>query len=260
MMRPMARRYLPPSFESIHLADFLVREEVFHGYRAGLKRFPPLTCALIAICVGMHVATGLTGGVLRPRELEVLVAWGARSRELVDAGEIWRLMSCVFLHGDMLHIGLNMLALFGLGRILEAVYGPARVLLIFAVSGFTGSLAGHLVGGPVSVGASGAIFGLLGAGVAFGLLNGRDLPASMRRVLGRGLLPWVVLNIIIGFVIPRIDNAGHVGGLIGGAAVAALLSDRLMPWSAPDSRFGWAFAVLASAALLLPLSIAVIGQ
>lgn len=257
----MNRRYLPPSFESVHIRDFLVREEVFHAYRAGLRRLPPLTLVLVAVCLVLHVLTGLTQeSLLGPRELENLVAWGARDRALVAEGQWWRLMSCVFLHGDLLHIGLNMLALFGLGRILEAVYGPVRVLFIFALSGLTGSLAGHFLGGPVSVGASGAIFGLLGAAVAFGLLHGRDLPGSMRRVLGRGLVPWVILNLIIGFVIPRIDNAGHMGGLVGGAAVAALLGDRLMPWS---RQFNWSGPVMVVVSTLLlgaPLLIAVITQ
>lgn len=259
MMPPMARHH-PPSFEAIHLNDFLVREHVFHGYRAGLRRLPPVTCLLVLGNVLVHVAVGLIdGNFFGSRELDVLVEWGARSRDLVVDGEVWRLLSCVWLHGDSLHLGLNMLALFGLGRILEAVYGWERVLLVFAVSGLTGSLAGHLLGGPVSVGASGAIFGLLGAGVTFGLLHGRELPASMRRVLGRGLLPWVALNIVIGFVIPRIDNAGHVGGLLGGALVAAVLADRIMPWSSPNRRIGLGLAIAAALMLLVPLGRAVIG-
>ncbi len=251
-------RYLPPSFEAIHLVDFLVREEVFHAYRAGLRLLPPLTTVLVAACVTLHVLTGLDqGALLAAREPATLLVWGARDHGLVAQGELWRLMSCVFLHGDLLHIALNMLTLYGLGRLLEAVYGPARVLFIFSLSGLSGSLAGHFFGGSLSVGASGAIFGLLGAGVAFGLLHGRELPSHMRRVLGRGLLPWVLLNLVIGVAIPGIDNAAHVGGLLGGAVVATFLGDRLVPWSQQYRWAGPVMVVVGSVLLTVPLVVVI---
>ena len=89
----------------------------------------------------------------------------------------------------------------------------------------------------VTVGASGAVFGLMGAGVVYGLQHRRSLPPPLARLLGRGLAPWVLLNLAIGVVLPFIDNLGHLGGLLGGSLTAALLGDRLRPWS---TRWAWA--------------------
>jgi len=135
----------------------------------------------------------------------------------------------VFLHAGFFHLALNMLALFGLGRLCEAVYGPKRLLGLFLVSGLLGSVLSHIGGTELSVGASGAVFGLMGAGVVFGMRSRQKLPLPLRSVFGRGLMPWVVLNLVIGMSVPRIDNLGHLGGMLGGAACALFFGDRLVP-------------------------------
>ena len=248
-----------PSFEAITVRDHLVREEVWHRYRDGLTWFPPVTLALVAACVVVHVLAvliAMDGGrdgliaVSAPLPREVLMLLGAR--EIAAIGiEPWRLFSCIFVHGGPLHIGLNLLALYGLGRLCEALYGPGRFLFLFLVSGLAGSLLSWAGGVPMSVGASGSVFGLLGAGVVFGLRQGRNLPGELRRVFGKRLIPWILLNLVIGLApFLAIDNLGHLGGLLGGAAVAALLSDHVIPDSTPHARVGPLLAV----ASLVPLA------
>ncbi len=234
-----------PSFEAIHIQDTLIRESVMESFRTGLRRWPPLTTGLVVFMVFVHL---LVGGVdvwagappssilLGDRSPQALVLFGARADWLIRTGEPWRLLSCVFLHAGFFHLGLNMLALFGLGRLCEAVYGPQRLLGLFLVSGLLGCVLSHIGGTVLSVGASGAVFGLMGAGVVFGIRSRSKLPAPLRSVFGRGLMPWVVLNLVIGLSVPRIDNLGHIGGMLGGSACALFFGDRLVPGREGDPR------------------------
>ena len=80
----------------------------------------------------------------------------------------------------------------------------------------------------IAVGASGSVFGLLGAGVVFGLRYKNELPQPLKRIFGRGLIPWVLLNIVIGLNVPQIDNLGHMGGMFGGAILALLMGNRVI--------------------------------
>jgi rhomboid protease GluP len=227
-----------PSFEAIHIRDTLIRESVMESFRTGLRRWPPLTTGLVVFMVVLHLGVGgvdvwagapASSILLGDRSPQALVLFGARADWLIRAGEPWRLLSCVFLHAGFFHLGLNMLALFGLGRLCETVYGSQRLLALFLVSGLLGSVLSYIGGTELSVGASGAVFGLMGAGVVFGLRNRSRLPAPLRSVFGRGLMPWVVLNLLIGLSVPRIDNLGHIGGMLGGAACAGIFGDRLIP-------------------------------
>jgi rhomboid protease GluP len=147
----------------------------------------------------------------------------------VDGGELWRLVSCVFLHGDGLHLLLNGLALFALGRLCESLYGSARFAWLFVLSGMCGAAFSWLGGNTTSVGASGGIFGLMGAAMVFGWRYQAQLPPHMSHFLRRSLLPWVVLNLVIGLLIPFIDNLGHIGGLVGGAVLGTFIGNRVIP-------------------------------
>jgi rhomboid protease GluP len=164
-----------------------------------------------------------------PEWENALMVFGARSTyEITELGQVHRLLSCVFLHGGGMHLALNMVALFGLGRLCEATYGRTRFLWLFVFSGLCGSLLSLNGGVGLSVGASGSVFGLLGAGVIFGFRYRNELPAPLKAIFGRGLLPWVLLNIVIGLNVPRIDNLGHMGGLAGGAFLALVMGNQVV--------------------------------
>jgi membrane associated rhomboid family serine protease len=141
-------------------------------------------------------------------------------------GEWWRLITATFLHYGPVHLAMNMLALWMVGRALEETIGPLRFTLIYLVSGVAGS-AGALLLGPLShlfspdpsqptVGASGAIFGIFGAVFV--------LERQGRFIMGSSVIPLLVLNLAITFSIPFISKGGHVGGLIGGALAMFALS------------------------------------
>jgi rhomboid protease GluP len=119
--------------------------------------------------------------------------------------------------------------LFGLGKLCESVYGPVRFLWLFLVAGVCGSTLSYLGGNTASVGASGSVFGLMGACIVFGFRYRLVLPPHIGDLFRRRLLPWVGLNLVIGAVIPFIDNLGHVGGLLGGAGFALVVSNRVVP-------------------------------
>jgi membrane associated rhomboid family serine protease len=127
----------------------------------------------------------------------------------VDHGDWWRLITSAFLHGGVLHIAFNMLALWWLGAPVELVLGRARYLGLYLVSGLSGA-AGALIANPnsITVGASGAIFGLLGAGLI--------LEWQATGSLAGNYLMLIVINLAISFAVPGISIGGHLGGLIGG--------------------------------------------
>jgi len=223
-----------------HLAVVKAQRRVWMNLVNGLKR-PRMTIALLSLIGLAHLLAGtlafsqglvnLAGVLVSQRSTGVLVVLGAMVGERVSDGEFWRLISCLFLHGDGMHILLNGVALFGLGRLCESVYGPVRFLWLFLVAGVCGSTLSWLGGNAASVGASGSIFGLMGACIVFGYRYRLVLPPHIGDMFRRKLLPWVGLNLAIGVVIPFIDNLGHVGGLIGGAAMAMVVSNRVIPAS-----------------------------
>ena len=154
----------------------------------------------------------------------------------------------VFARGWM-HLLLNGLALYGLGRLCESVYGPVRFLWLFLVAGICGSTLSWLGGNTASVGASGSIFGLMGACIVFGYRYRLVLPPHIGEMFRKKLLPWVGLNLMIGVVIPFIDNLGHFGGLLGGAAMALFVSNRVIP-SEPNTKEARIAMGMGSALLL----------
>jgi membrane associated rhomboid family serine protease len=232
----------PPSFEAIHMREALVREEVLETFRLSARKWPPVSLLLVGACVGIHFAAVLLAPTLQsfttnpftlqpfyPEWENALMIFGARSAlEITESGQYYRLLSCVFLHADILHLALNMVALFGLGRLCEATYGKARFLWLVVFSGLCGSILSLKGGVGLSVGASGSIFGLLGAGVVFGFRYRKELPSPLKAIFGRGLLPWVLLNIVIGLNVPKIDNLGHMGGLAGGAFLALIMGNQVI--------------------------------
>jgi membrane associated rhomboid family serine protease len=143
---------------------------------------------------------------------------GALNGYLVADGEWWRLFTSMFLHASVIHLGLNMVFLWWIGAPVEQAIGRARYALIYFVSGLSGAAGALLLTNPgqVTVGASGALFGILGAAFVF--------ERQRNYVLGGGALMIIVLNLAFTFAIPGISIGGHLGGLVGGALSALALS------------------------------------
>jgi rhomboid protease GluP len=135
-------------------------------------------------------------------------------------GQWWTLLTAIYLHGGVLHILFNVLWIRQLGPAVEELYGPSRLVIIFTVAGAVGFLASDLLSPWPSVGASGSIFGLLGALVAFGQKRGGTFGAMVLRQYGQ----WALVLFIFGFFMSGVNNIAHAGGFVGGLAVGLALS------------------------------------
>ncbi len=185
-----------------------------------LSRYPGLvTNTLIVINVIVFILS-----ILFP----IVTAFGVQQNDLVMQGQYWRIFTAMFLHANILHIGLNMLSLFFIGRPVELFFGKVRYLVIYLLSGIIGGLAFlFLSPGATALGASGAIFGVFGALGVFYIVNRRSLGIYGRGAIGNWLF-WLGLNLVFDFA-PGSDIAvwGHLGGLIAGIILAFLLNPRL---------------------------------
>ena len=136
----------------------------------------------------------------------------AVNRGFVVRGEYYRLITAIFLHSGIIHLVCNMYSLYVIGSQLESFLGKVRYLVVYLLSGLAGSVLSIFFGNGFSVGASGAIFGLLGSLVYFGY----HFRVYLDGVLKSQIIPLIIFNLMLGFTIPGIDNAAHIGGLIGG--------------------------------------------
>ena len=154
-----------------------------------------------------------------------LVRWGANFGPYTVSGQWWRLLTCIFLHGGLLHIAFNMWCLWDLGRLAESVYGHWTFAVVYLITGIGSSLASVAWNPSVlSVGASGAIFGIAGALIASFYLGEFSLPRSAMGGMLRSILMFVGYNLFFGAVVARTDNAAHVGGLVMGLILGALIA------------------------------------
>ncbi|HEY1833326.1 MAG TPA: rhomboid family intramembrane serine protease [Solirubrobacteraceae bacterium] len=182
---------------------------------------PQVTYALIAINVLVFLAEGsgafTFGGSAHGKLLfkgELLGSYAFEPGQGVAHGQWWRLVTSGFLHENLLHIGFNMWVLYTLGMMLEPTLGRVRFGAIYAVALLTGSLGALLVTPHgATVGASGAVFGLMGAAAIE--MRARQIP-----IMQSGVGGLIVINLIISFSIPGISWGGHIGGLVGGALAA----------------------------------------
>jgi membrane associated rhomboid family serine protease len=186
------------------------RRAAFEGTGALISK------ALIGINVGIYLLQLAEGAPLSANRGWIF-EHGVLFGPAVAQGDWWRLFTAMFLHYGPIHLGFNMLAIWWFGTAVEEALGRARYLLLYIVSGLAGS-AGALILDPekLTVGASGAIFGLLGAALV--------LERQRTYVLGGGALGIIVLNLVFTFAIPNISIGGHLGGLAGGALGILALS------------------------------------
>jgi membrane associated rhomboid family serine protease len=193
-------------------------------YSGGAVDAPTLTYVLIGINVAVALGSLLSGGGYSASGVgsDTIFRDGALSRAAIDDGDIWRLLTSGFIHAGLPHLLFNMLSLWVLGTMLEPAVGRLRFGLIYFASLFAGSF-GALVAQPVgtTVGASGAIFGLLSAAII--VLRSRGV-----NPMESGLVFWLGLNLVLTFGVGGISIGGHIGGLVGGA-LAALVLYELAP-------------------------------
>ncbi len=174
------------------------------------------------IILGINVAVFLLGMVPGGSSITI---FGANLGELTFSGEWWRLLTSVFVHGGLLHIAFNMWCLWNLGALCESLYGRWTYAAIYLICGVGASLASAAWHPHTpSVGASGAIFGLAGALITAFKLGEFSVPRSALSGTLRSLGAFVVYNLIFGAIIPGIDNTAHIGGLITGLIVGALIA------------------------------------
>ncbi len=183
------------------------------------------------------------------------ILWGMGGEPLYRLGESfpwgifyrhewWRLVTAMFLHGGLIHIGFNMMVLMDVGPVVEEVYGSPRYFFLYVITGMSGFALSAVHGTP-AVGASTALMGLIGLMIAITTKRGG---MAMRELRSR-LVSWVVSIFVIGFLMPGIDNWGHFGGLAAGFALGKLFADR-QPMNATESRMAHALGWLAGAVVL----------
>ncbi len=214
-------------------------------FERGMSPAPRVSIALIAVnllAYALEAAQGATANA------ELLAAVGAKKASLVAGGESWRLLSSNFLHGSTGHLVGNMAGLYILGMGCEHAFGGAFTFAAYVGCGVLATLLSCL-SPEVSVGASGAIFGLLGA-LAVSLYRHRDRLAVRDRRTGLVLVSWAIYAVIEGALDPRIDNLAHAGGLLSGAAVG-LIGVPLQLRPEPREPGGRGAAVAAAAAACL---------
>ena len=181
-------------------------------------KVPVVTYIFMTICILLFALMYILGN--GSEDITTLLYFGANLDSLVKAGQVYRLFTCIFLHIGIWHLVCNMYSLYVIGKEIENLYGKLKYIIIFIGSGILGSiLSMAFTHNTVSAGASGAIFGLLGALLYFGYYYRAYLGNTIKRTV----LPVIFINLAIGFLSSGIDNAAHIGGLVGGILLSMLV-------------------------------------
>jgi membrane associated rhomboid family serine protease len=256
-----------------HAAD----PETLRFLRAIISRPATFTFVFIVANVFVYLLMALWGGA----HDELLLAFGAKRNDLIQAGQWWRFVTPVFLHVQIqslgpMHLLVNMYGLFMLGPYVEKLYGSARFVVFWILTGVAGVAASYLAVRPewargalgqflfkpydsASAGASGALFGLMGVLFVFGIKYREELPEGLKRAFGTGLLPTLVVNLFIGYVARGfIDNAAHLGGLVSGMGLALLFAYK-RPGARGAVAHAWHAAQAACLALVV-VSFVMVGR
>ncbi len=214
-----------------------------------------LNILLFAITWLATMKAGGGGGLFAGMNGQVLFKLGGSYGPAIFQGlEFNRLVTAIFLHGGLLHIGSNMMVLMDVGPQVEEVYGSPRYFFLYLATGVAGFLL-SAVRGHFSVGASGALMGLIGLMLAITTRRGG---AYMRELRGR-LLSWVGMIFLFGFLMPIVDNWGHFGGLAAGFGLGKLFADR-QPLNGKEQNRAYALGWLAGLVLLASFAAIILGQ
>ncbi|MDI6619276.1 MAG: rhomboid family intramembrane serine protease [Clostridiales bacterium] len=210
------------------------------------KTKSPATNTLIAINVLIFLYIYANGGI---NSYEALVKYGAKINSLIVGGEYWRFFSSAFLHANLAHIAFNMYSLYNIGKLDESIFGSKKFIIIYFFSALSGSIFSFVFSNSPSIGASGAIFGLLGAV----LYLCRKYPRILTSSFGINILVIIGLNIFYGLSNPQIDNFAHIGGLIGGYMSANITGLK------GDDRIDSKKLLFTAASILLVICGTIIG-
>lgn len=206
-----------------------LRRPGLFGFTTRLRRLAAevdFTRAIIYFCGALYLLALLSDpkAIFQPRGMMGLLApsrrasvnFGMTGSVLLDAGHWWTVVTAIYLHGGLLHIFFNMMWVRQLAPLVEQIFGPFRLFVIFTVSGVVGFALSAMMGNALTLGASGSIFGLLAAAVEYGRRSGAQL-------FTRQFVQWAVILFIFGLVFPGVDNWAHAGGFGGGYAAAFAL-------------------------------------
>lgn len=167
---------------------------------------------MIALSNGVSVSS-LPESVVNRVDNLTLISLGAKYTPLIQEGEVWRLITCAFLHGSFLHIACNMYMLYSIGPQIQRIFGGVKYIILYLISCVTSSILSTIMNpNSISVGASGGIFGLMGALLAFAIIERK----KVNKEYTMGLIKTIGVNLVIGLLVINIDNAAHIGGFLGG--------------------------------------------
>ncbi len=228
------------------------------GFAPGLKQlfgsYGGLVPSIIVFCVTMYVLCLLLdlGAIFQTRGMfgfltpsdSALIRMGSTGLYPLSFGKIWTPITAIYLHGDVLHILFNMLWIHQLGPTVEDMFGTARTFLIFTIAGVVGYLASIIFGVAFTMGASGSVFGLLGALVYYGRKRGGYFGNQIYRQVGM----WAVILFVFGLMMPYVNNSAHAGGFIGGYIAAYLLGFQELKFET-SNHYLWALIVLILTAM-----------
>jgi len=175
-----------------------------------------ITYLILAINISLFGVMTLAGGTQDPF---VLIRFGAKVNPLIQEGQIWRLVTCNFIHIGILHLAFNCYALWALGRYCEQLFGKLRYVVVYLAGGICGSLTSYLFSPAISAGASSAIFSILGALLIYSL----NKPDLLRAGVTGNLVAIIAANFILGIMLPGIDNFAHLGGFATGVILGIIL-------------------------------------
>jgi rhomboid protease GluP len=252
------KNLLPPDITP----GFVAQRQHEEDFAARLRAVAPhavITPTLIGLNVLLFVVMLMAGAGMIESNPLVHVRFGSNFGPYTWTGEPWRLLTSAFLHFGVFHIAFNMYALYNGGMLTERLYGSGRFLVIYLLAAVSGSVvSGWWDAERNSAGASGAVFGVYGALLVFFAVRRQDIPVRLLHSAGKGALALCGYSLVIGATNPVIDNACHVGGLLGGAAAGWLLARPFNPEARslrrPGRVAGTAFVVCAALALLaMPL-------
>ena len=176
------------------------------------REIPWVTYTMLGITVVVYLLQLLTQTLMGG---DIPASLGAKINALIAQGQFWRLLTPIWLHGSLLHIGFNMYALYIIGPGLERSFGHRRFLLLYLITGFTGNVLSYLFTPNTSLGASTAVFGIIAAEVVYLMRNRQMFAGNVQRIITNRIM-ILAINLMLGFSSSGVDNFGHLGGMIGG--------------------------------------------